>query len=91
MSPFEQAIGVQSRMPLEMAKQKVGGNSPTAYKMAQSRQEMFDEAQDSLEKVARRMKKYADRDCRPLEFQVGDKVPLKLTPQIWKKISNKTR
>ena len=37
------------------------------------------------------MKKYADRDHRPLEFQVGDKVLLKLTPQIWKKISSKTR
>ena len=37
------------------------------------------------------MKKYADRDRRPLEFQVRDKVVLKLTPHIWKKISNKTR
>ncbi|RVX13374.1 hypothetical protein CK203_021016 [Vitis vinifera] len=37
------------------------------------------------------MKKYADHDRRPLEFQVGDKVLLKLTLQIWKKISNKTR
>ena len=44
MSPFELAIGVQPRMSLEVAKQKVGGNSPTTYKMAQSRQEMFDEA-----------------------------------------------
>ena len=52
---------------------------------------MFDEARDSLEKAARRIKKYADRDRRPLEFQVGDKVFLKLTPQIWKKISSKTR
>ena len=31
------------------------------------------------------MKKYADKGRRPLEFQVGDKVLLKLTPQIWKK------
>ncbi|WKA00345.1 hypothetical protein VitviT2T_018707 [Vitis vinifera] len=91
MSPFELAIGVQPRMPLEVAKQKAGGNSPTAYKMVQSRQEMLDEARDSLEKAARRMKKYADRDRRPLEFQVGDRVLLKLTPQIWKKISSKTR
>ena len=37
------------------------------------------------------MKKYADHDRRPLEFQVEDKVLLKLTLQIWKKISNKTR
>lgn len=36
------------------------------------------------------MKKYADRHRRALEFQVGDKVLLKLTPQIWKKISSKT-
>ncbi|RVW90797.1 Transposon Tf2-8 polyprotein [Vitis vinifera] len=64
MSPFELANGVQPRMPLEVAKQKARGNSPAAYKMAQS---------------------------RPLEFQVGDKVLLKLTPQIWKKINSKTR
>ena len=91
MSPFELAIGVQPRMPLEVAKQKAGGNNPAAYKMAQSRQDMLDKARDSLEKAAKRMKKYADRDRRPLEFQVGDRVLLKLTPQIWKKINSKTR
>ncbi|RVW59558.1 Transposon Tf2-11 polyprotein [Vitis vinifera] len=53
--------------------------------------EMFDKAWDSLEKTAKRMKKYANHDRRPLEFQVGDKVLLKLTPQIWKKISSNTR
>uniref|UniRef100_A0A803M2A2 Chromo domain-containing protein n=1 Tax=Chenopodium quinoa TaxID=63459 RepID=A0A803M2A2_CHEQI len=36
------------------------------------------------------MKKYEDKGKRPLEFNVGDKVLLKLTPQIWKKISTKT-
>lgn len=50
---------------------------------------MFDKAQDSLHKAARRMKKYADRGRRPLEFKVGDDVMLKLTPQIWKQISRK--
>ena len=38
---------------------------------------MFNEARDSLEKAARRMKKYADHDRSPLEFQVGDRVLLK--------------
>ena len=70
MSSFELAIGVQPRMPLEVTKLKAGESSPAAYKMAQSRQEMFDEARDSLEKAARRMKKYADHDCRPWNFRL---------------------
>ena len=52
---------------------------------------MFDEARESLEKAARKMKKYADQHRRSLEFQVKDKVLLKLTPQILKKVSGKTR
>ena len=52
---------------------------------------MFDEAGESLEKPAKRMKKYADQHRRALEFQVGDKVLLKLTSQILKKVSSKTR
>ncbi|KAK4428349.1 hypothetical protein Salat_1134500 [Sesamum alatum] len=51
--------------------------------------EMLDEAKDSLAKAQRRMKKYADMGKRQVEFSVGDKVLLKLTPQIWKKISAK--
>lgn len=35
------------------------------------------------------MKKYADARRQPLEFNVGDKMLLKLTPQIWKKINSK--
>ena len=31
------------------------------------------------------MKKYADKGRKPFEFQVGDKVLLKMTPQIWRK------
>ncbi|WMV25446.1 hypothetical protein MTR67_018831 [Solanum verrucosum] len=52
---------------------------------------MFFEAQDSLRKAQRRMKKYADQHCRSVEFNVGDKVLLKLTPQIWKQIVSMTR
>ena len=51
---------------------------------------MIEEAIDSLAKASRQMKKYADAGKRPLEFNAGDKVLLKLTLQIWKKISNKT-
>ncbi|KAL0461931.1 UNVERIFIED_CONTAM: hypothetical protein Slati_0080700 [Sesamum latifolium] len=52
--------------------------------------ELFDEAKDSLAKAQRRMKKYADMGRRHVEFSVGDQVLLKLTPQIWKKISSKS-
>ena len=63
--------------------------SPTAYKFAKSQQDLLDEARDSLEKASRRMTKYADKWRRPLEFEEGEKVLLKLTSQIWKKIRNK--
>ena len=36
------------------------------------------------------MKKYADKRRRPLEFQFGDKVLLKLTPQIWRKFRSES-
>ncbi|OIT29006.1 hypothetical protein A4A49_55337 [Nicotiana attenuata] len=49
------------------------------------------EAIDSLQKASKRMKKYVDWNRRPLEFKVGDKVLLKLTPQIWKKIDSRVR
>ena len=80
MSPFELAMGWQPRTPLDVAKQRVGGDSPAAHQLAISRHEMFKEAQESLEKAARRMKKYADQHRRAIAFQIGDKVLLKLTP-----------
>lgn len=55
-------------MPLEVAKQRTGGNCLMAYRFARSRKEMLDEACESLEKTARQMKKYADNSRRPLKF-----------------------
>ncbi|XP_070042982.1 uncharacterized protein LOC142178078 [Nicotiana tabacum] len=52
---------------------------------------MIKEATNSLSKAQRRMKKYADKNRRPLEFKVGDKVLLKLTPHIWKNIDSRVR
>ena len=91
MSPFEVAIGFQPRKPLDMLVSEQPGRNVSlfAYKFVKSRQDLLDEAQDNLEKESRRMKKYADKDKRPLEFEEGEKVLLKLTPQIWKKIQNK--
>ena len=58
---------------------------PTVYKFAKSGQYLLDEARDNLEKASKCMKKYTDKGKRPLEFEEGEKVLLKLTPQIWKK------
>ena len=54
--------------------------NPEAYNFAKTRQDLLDEARDSLEKESRCMKKYADQGRRPLEFEEGEKVLLKLTP-----------
>lgn len=59
LSPFELATGQQPIMPLEVAKQKHQGDCFTSYRFARARQEMFDEARESLEKASGRMKKYA--------------------------------
>ena len=55
-----------------------------------AKQELMQEAQDSLLKVQRGIKKYADKVSRPLEFQARDKVLLKLTLQIWRKFRSKS-
>ncbi|KAJ0031788.1 hypothetical protein Pint_13111 [Pistacia integerrima] len=53
--------------------------------VARDRQDIIDQAQDSLRKANKRMKKYADAKRRPLEFEVGDQVLLKLTPRFGRK------
>ena len=68
--------------PLDVAKSKNQEKCPAAYRVARDRLEMLFEAQDSLRKAQRRMKKYADQHNRVVEFNVADKVLLKFTPQI---------
>ncbi|KAL0368286.1 UNVERIFIED_CONTAM: Transposon Tf2-12 polyprotein [Sesamum calycinum] len=72
MSPFELAYGQQPTTPHEIAVQRTGGKCPAAYRYARSKQELLDEAKDSLAKAQRRMKKYADMGRRQVEFSVGD-------------------
>ena len=90
MSPFDSAMGWQLRTPLDVAKQRVGGDTLAAHRLAISQQEMFNEARESLEKAAKRMKMYTNQHRWLLEFQIGDKVLLKLTPHILKKFSSET-
>ncbi|KAL0405984.1 UNVERIFIED_CONTAM: hypothetical protein Slati_3912300 [Sesamum latifolium] len=89
MSPFELVYGQQPKTPHGIPVTEDECKCPAAYRLARTKQELFDEAKDSLAKAQRRMKKYADMGRRHVEFSVGDQVSLKLTPQIWKKICSK--
>ncbi|XP_022894023.1 uncharacterized protein LOC111408507 [Olea europaea var. sylvestris] len=52
--------------------------------MAKSWEEHADLARSCLNKARRRMKKWADKKRRPLEFKVGDQVLVKILPQQFK-------
>ncbi|KAH6820488.1 hypothetical protein C2S53_008404, partial [Perilla frutescens var. hirtella] len=69
--------------------QRSGGNCPIAYRVAREKHELLDKARDTLTKAQHRMKKYAEKGRRDVDYTVGEQVLLKLTSQIWKKISSK--
>ena len=75
-SPFELAMEQQPLTPHKIAKQCSASRCPLAYKFAITKQELMQEAPDNLLKAQQRMKKYADKGRRLVEFQVRDKVLL---------------
>ncbi|CAH9148831.1 unnamed protein product [Cuscuta epithymum] len=89
MTPFELALGFQPLAPHQVIA-RVGGQCPAAVRFARDKQELIEEARDSLALAQARMKRQVDQRRRDVQFQVGDLVMLKLTPQIWKKISTKS-
>ncbi|KAM1935795.1 hypothetical protein ACFX15_019800 [Malus domestica] len=54
------------------------GNSPAAFKTAKEWQLAHELARAHLEKASKKMKKWADRKRRNVEFQTGDQVFVKL-------------
>ena len=62
------AMGWQPLTPHEIAKQRLVGRCPATYKFAMNKQKLMQEAQDSLLKAQRRMKKYSNKGKRPLKF-----------------------
>ncbi|KAK9162889.1 hypothetical protein Syun_003791 [Stephania yunnanensis] len=88
LSPFEVVTGQQPATPHEVVKSKSMGSSPAAYRFARNKQEPREAAQDNLANAVRMMKKYVDQHKRPLKFQEGNLVLLKLT-QILKKFNKK--
>ncbi|KAK3037503.1 hypothetical protein RJ639_030311 [Escallonia herrerae] len=55
--------------------------SPRAISFSEEWRQNIDLAHSYLEKAARRMKKHSDKNRRSQEFNVGDKVMVKLLPQ----------
>ena len=72
-TPFEIVCGRQPLMP-HVIDHPYGGRSPQAYNFTKEWKQTskIARARAYLEKVYRRMKKWADRKRRALEFQDGD-------------------
>ncbi|KAK2976721.1 hypothetical protein RJ640_000741 [Escallonia rubra] len=79
-SAFEIVNGQQPLLPHTVNVPKAG-KSPRAISFSEEWRQNIDLAHSYLEKAARRMKKHADKNRRSQEFNVGEKVMVKLLPQ----------
>ncbi|KAK3014253.1 hypothetical protein RJ639_008469 [Escallonia herrerae] len=79
-SAFEIVNGQQPLLP-HTVNVPNARKSPRAISFSEEWRQNIDLAHFYLEKAARRMKKHADKNRRSQEFNVGDKVMVKLLPQ----------
>ncbi|KAK3039214.1 hypothetical protein RJ639_027918 [Escallonia herrerae] len=79
-SAFEIVNGQQPLLP-HTVNVPNAEKSPRAISFSEEWRQNIDLAHSYLEKAARRMKKHADKNRRSQEFNVGDKVMVKLLPQ----------
>lgn len=84
-SPFELAIGQQPLTP-HTVMFGYTGRSPAVFKFAKGWLEQADVARTYLDKASKKMKKWADKKRRAVEFQVEDLVLVKLLPQQFKSL-----
>nr|GFA56785.1 putative reverse transcriptase domain-containing protein [Tanacetum cinerariifolium] len=80
-TPFEVLYGRKCRSPVCWA--EVRDAQLTGPKIIQETTEKIIQIKQRLQAARDRQKSYANVRCRPLEFQVGDKVMLKLSPWKW--------
>ncbi|GJT94459.1 putative reverse transcriptase domain-containing protein, partial [Tanacetum coccineum] len=78
--PFEALYGRKCRSPVCWA--EVGQVQLTGPEMAQETTEKIVQIKQRIQAARDRQKSYADLKRKPMEFQVGDKVMLKVSP--WK-------
>ncbi|KAK3030232.1 hypothetical protein RJ639_038355 [Escallonia herrerae] len=79
-SAFEIVNGQQPLLP-HTVNVPNAGKSPRAISFSEEWRQNIDLAHSYLEKAARRMKKHADKNRRSQDFNVGDKVMVKLLQQ----------
>ncbi|GJZ37011.1 putative reverse transcriptase domain-containing protein [Tanacetum coccineum] len=79
-APFEALYGRKCRSPICWA--EVGDAQLTGPKIIHETTKKIFKIRNRMQAARDRQKSYADKRRRPLEFEVGDKVMLKVTP--WK-------
>ncbi|GJU15109.1 putative reverse transcriptase domain-containing protein [Tanacetum coccineum] len=79
-APFEALLGRKCRSPVCWS--EVGDAQLTGSKMIREMTEMIVQIKNRLLAARSRQNSYADVRCKPLEFEVGDKVMLKVS--LWK-------
>ncbi|GKB52445.1 putative reverse transcriptase domain-containing protein [Tanacetum coccineum] len=79
-APFEALYGRKCRSPVCWA--EVREAQLTGPEIIHETTEKIFKIRDRMQAVRDRQKSYADKRCRPLKFEVGDKVMLKVVP--WK-------
>ncbi|KAA0041499.1 reverse transcriptase [Cucumis melo var. makuwa] len=79
-SPFEIVSGRQIVLP-HLVDHPFAGKNPQALNFTKEWKQTNDITRTYLEKASKRMKKWADKKRRPLEFRAGDQVLIKLRPE----------
>ncbi|XP_050387307.1 uncharacterized protein LOC126803565 [Argentina anserina] len=82
-SHFKIVLGQQPTTPISLVT-RYEWNSSTTFKFAKSWHEQIELARAALHKAAKRMKKWANKKRRHVEFKEGDLVLVKLLPQQFK-------
>ncbi|GJX93215.1 hypothetical protein Tco_0347801 [Tanacetum coccineum] len=78
--PFEALYSRKCRSPVCWA--EVGEVQLTSPEIVQETTEKIIQVKQRMQAARDRQKSYADLKCKPMEFEVGDKVMLKVSP--WK-------
>ncbi|GKA51837.1 putative reverse transcriptase domain-containing protein [Tanacetum coccineum] len=79
-TPFEALYGRKCRSPICWA--EVGDALLTGLEIIHETTKKIIQIKKRIQTTRDRQESYADRRCKPLEFEVGDKVMLKVSP--WK-------